>query len=82
MVRDGAAAQALRIPIEPPSEAEIELLVEDGSNPALDLKGVSAVFAELPWIYFEAPDGPVTARFGDRTAATAALRPRSCARVD
>lgn len=68
VVRDGTAAQSLQIPIEPPSEPELELLVEDGNNPPLDLKGVSAVFAELPWIYFEAPDGPVTARFGDRNA--------------
>ncbi|HEX2452452.1 MAG TPA: DUF3999 family protein [Vicinamibacterales bacterium] len=68
VVRDGAAAQALRIRIEAPLEPELELLVEDGSNPPLDLKGVSAIFAELPWIYFEAPEGPVTARFGDRNA--------------
>ena len=40
-------------------------MVEDGDNPPLDLRGVTAVFAELPWIYFEAAPGPITARYGD-----------------
>ena len=40
-----------------PSEAQIDLVVDDGSNPPLDLRKVSAVFAELPWIYFEAAAG-------------------------
>jgi len=68
VLRDGAAAQAMRVPLTPPEEAELELVVEDGNNPPLDVKGVSAVFAELPWIYFEAPDTTVVARYGDRTA--------------
>jgi hypothetical protein len=68
VIRDGASAQALRIPIAPPSEPDLELTIEDGSNPPLELKGVSAVFAQLPWIYFEAPREPVIARYGDRSA--------------
>ena len=28
-------------------------------------KAVTAVFAELPWIYFESPPGPITVRYGD-----------------
>src|SRR5262249_27971904 len=36
VVRDGTAAQALRIPIAPPSEPDVELLVEDGNNPPLE----------------------------------------------
>jgi hypothetical protein len=68
VLRDGAAAQVLRIPLTPPAEAELELVVEDGNNPPLELKGVSASFAELPWIYFEAPDATIVARYGDLTA--------------
>src|SRR5439155_19483314 len=39
-------------------------------NPLLDLRGVSAVFAELPWIYLDSPGGALTARYGNeaRTA--------------
>ena len=57
VVRDGATAAALRVPIAAPAEAEIDLTIEDGANEPLDLRGVSVVFAELPWIYFEAPAG-------------------------
>jgi hypothetical protein len=67
VVRDGLTAAALRVPIAVPAEAEIELTIDDGANEPLDLRGVSAVLAELPWIYFEAPDSVVTARYGDRT---------------
>jgi hypothetical protein len=63
--RNGATASALRIPIARPREAELELIVEDGSNPPLDLRGVRLECAELPWIYFEAPGGPLTARYGN-----------------
>jgi hypothetical protein len=65
ITRDGATAAALRVPIVPPTEAEIELAIEDGANPPLDLKHVSTVLAQLPWIYFEAPAGPVLARYGN-----------------
>lgn len=65
VVRDQVAADALAIPVRPPVEPQLELVVDDGDNPPLDLEAVTAVFAELPWIYFEAPVGPVTARYGD-----------------
>jgi hypothetical protein len=68
IVRDGASAAALRIPISPPREPELSLIVEDGSNPPLEVSGATLEFAELPWIYFEAPGGAVTARYGDRRA--------------
>ena len=68
VLRADAAAESLRIRIVPPSEAQIDLVVDDGSNPPLDLRKVSAVFAELPWIYFEAGGGPLVARYGDRAA--------------
>jgi hypothetical protein len=67
--RGAAADGRLRIPIVPPREPEIELVVDDGNNPPLDLTGVEAVFAELPWIYFEAPGTAVVARYGDARAA-------------
>jgi hypothetical protein len=64
LVRDHSSGTALRVPISQPSQAEADLVVEDGNNPPLDLRGVSAEFAELPWIYVEAP-GPLVARYGD-----------------
>lgn len=65
VVRDGINADALRIPIRQPIEPQLDLVIDNGDNPALLLEGVMAVFAELPWIYFEAAPGTVMARFGD-----------------
>jgi hypothetical protein len=59
------AAVALRVPIQAPIEPEIDLVVDDGDNPPLDLRAITAEFAELPWIYFEAPGGALTARYGN-----------------
>jgi hypothetical protein len=64
LVRDHSSGRTLRISISQPSQAELDLVVEDGDNPALDLQSVAAEFAELPWIYVEAP-GPLVARYGD-----------------
>lgn len=69
VVRDGVAAADLRIPISPPREAELDLVVDDANNPPLDIRSVSVEFAELPWIYFESPGGSLVARYGDRAAA-------------
>jgi hypothetical protein len=79
--RDGVTAAALRIPIAPPREAELELVVEDGSNPPLDLRAVRIECAELPWIYFESAGGPLTARYGNPSLSAPvydleAVRPR------
>jgi hypothetical protein len=69
-VRDGIAAAALRIPIAPPSEAQLELAVDDGNNPPLDVTGATAIFATLPFVYFESDGRPLIARYGnDRLAA-------------
>jgi hypothetical protein len=65
VTRDGATASALRVPITAPTEAEIELTIDDSANPPLELRRVSVVLAQLPWIYFEAPQGPVVARYGN-----------------
>lgn len=65
-VRDGLSASDLRIPVNQPEGADLELTVDDGSNPPLPLAGVAAELAPLPWIYFEAAGtAPLTARFGD-----------------
>jgi hypothetical protein len=39
-------------------------VLDDGDNPAVDLQGRTAVFAVLPWIYFESEPGTLVARFG------------------
>ena len=71
--RDDAAAAGMTVRVSPPSEAELELLVEDAGNPPLDVTAVTALFEDLPWIYFESPDGaPLAARFG----AAGLVRPR------
>ena len=67
VVRDGVQAADLRIPIAPPAESEMQLLIEDGSNPPLEIERILAHLAELPAIYFEAPSGGVIARYGDRS---------------
>ena len=69
VVRDGITASALRVPTAVPAEAELELTIDDGANEPLELRQVAVVLAELPWIYFEAPAGTVTAQSGDRTLA-------------
>ena len=68
VAHEGVVAAAMRIPIEPPTEPQIDLVVEDGNNPPLDVRSVAIVFDELPWVYFEAPGGPLIARYGDPSA--------------
>lgn len=66
VTRDGAPAEALRIGLDQPEELELELTVEDGDNPPLQLAGVRAELAPVPWLYFESPDGgTLTLRAGD-----------------
>jgi hypothetical protein len=65
-VRGNATAANLRIPVTPPSEAELELVIDDGSNPPLGVSGVTAIFAPLPFIYFESERGDaLVARYGN-----------------
>ncbi|MGH9313786.1 MAG: hypothetical protein ACRD1S_11400 [Vicinamibacterales bacterium] len=68
VIRDGAAASALRIPIASPGEAEVDLVIHDGDNPPLDITGVQIEIADLPWIYVEAKGVRIVARYGSRTA--------------
>jgi hypothetical protein len=70
---DQATAADLRVPVSAPSTTQVELTIEDGNNPPLDLTGVTAVLAPLPWIYFDSPDGaPLVARLGDPKASAPA----------
>lgn len=69
VLRADASAESLRVTIAPPAEAELDLIVEDGNNPPLDLRRASVVFAELPWIYFEASSPAIVVRYGDPAAA-------------
>ena len=70
VVRDDLTAAQLRIGLEPPSEAQLDLEVDDGNNPPLDLRGVTAELVAMPWVYFDAPAGAVTARYGNSTLTT------------
>jgi hypothetical protein len=63
-VVDGVTASNLRIPILRPAEPQIDLAIEDGDNAPLVLNGITAEFAELPWIYFESDGSPLVARYG------------------
>jgi hypothetical protein len=65
-VRGDAVAEALRIPLAQPEERELELQVEDGDNPPIELRAVRAELAPQPWIYFEcSSDAAIVARCGD-----------------
>lgn len=57
VVTAGVGAEALRVPVAPPEEAALELEVDDGDNPPLELAGAEAELAPLPWLYFESRDG-------------------------
>jgi hypothetical protein len=64
-VRGELSASELSVRIIPPQEAILDLAIEDGNNPPMEITDISVIFANLPWIYFESPDGrPLTARYG------------------
>jgi len=64
VVRDELTASSLRVPINAPVEAQLDLVIDDGNNAPSDLRSITAVFAELPWIYFESPGDSIVARYG------------------
>jgi hypothetical protein len=66
--RDSLTAAALEVAIQPPREPELDIVVDDGDNPPLELRGITARFAELPWIYFEGEES-VVARYGTASLA-------------
>ena len=90
VVHEDLVASHMEIPISTPTESEVMIEVDNGDNPPLELKTVTARFALQPWIYFESPDGePLTARYGasglgapsyDLVALREALGPEGIAR--
>ena len=67
VVRDGLTAEFLSLTFPPPTEHTVDLVVEDGNNPPLDLQRITLFVHRYPWIYFESPGGPITARYGNDT---------------
>jgi hypothetical protein len=67
VVRDGVQAADLRVPITQPIETEIQLTIDDGDNPPLEVQRVRGTFAQLPAIYVEVAAGELVARYGNRT---------------
>jgi hypothetical protein len=65
VVRDETTAALLRVQIAAPLEPQLDLVIEDGNNPPADVRAVTAVFAELPWIYFESNADTLVARYGN-----------------
>ncbi len=64
-VRGELSAAEMSILITPPQEAMLDLTIDDANNPPLEITGISAYFAYLPWIYFESADGKsLIMRFG------------------
>jgi len=69
-MRGDLAASSLVIPIAAPTEATLDLVIDDGDNPPLDISDVTAIFATLPYVYFEnASTEPLTARYGGERIA-------------
>ena len=60
-------ASAIRIPIASPEEPLLDLVIDEGNNPPSEIRSITAVFAELPWIYFESTADTVIARYGNAT---------------
>jgi len=69
VVQGTLAASSLDVAIRPPLEPQLDLVVENGDNPPLELEGISAVFSEQPWIYFESAGTSLVARYGARRLA-------------
>ena len=62
---DGVLVADLKVPISQSSEADLDLVIEDGDNPSLELTEAIAILTPQPWIYFEASLGDtLVARFG------------------
>jgi hypothetical protein len=64
-VRGELAAAEMSVAIAPPQEAQLDLMIEDGNNPPLEITEITAICAYLPWIYFEGTGkAQLTARYG------------------
>lgn len=70
--RTASAVTTMSIPIAAPRGRELELTIDDGANPALEIASVIAVLPAQPWMFFESRDGaPLVARYGDAKLARA-----------
>jgi hypothetical protein len=69
VVQGSLTAASLRISIHPPLEPQLDLVIDDGDNAPLEVRGVRAIFADLPWIYFESDGTALAARFGSPSLA-------------
>ena len=65
VVQGDMTASFLRVPIDAPVEPQLDLVIDDGDNPPSDIRGITAVFSELPWIYFESTADSIVARYGN-----------------
>lgn len=65
VVRDDVTAEQLRIPVSPPSEQIVDVVVDDGDNQPLAVRRITLEFPTFPWIYFEASGSSIVARYGD-----------------
>lgn len=65
VVQDDITASSLRIPIASPIEPLLDLVIDEGNNPPSEIRSITAVFADLPWIYFESKGDTVIARYGN-----------------
>jgi len=64
--RDGAVAADMAVEISAPQGPDLDLTVDNGSNPPLQIESIAARLSPQPWIYFESTDGkPITATYGD-----------------
>ncbi len=48
-----------------PEEPLLDLVIDEGNNPPSEIRSITAVFAELPWIYFESSADTIIARYGN-----------------
>jgi hypothetical protein len=65
VVQDDVTASSIRIPIASPVEPLLDLVIDEGNNPPSEIRSITAVFADLPWIYFESKGDTVIARYGN-----------------
>jgi hypothetical protein len=70
VVQDEVTASAMRIPIDSPVEPLLDLVIDEGNNPPTEIRSITAVFAELPWIYFESNADTIVARYGNSSLQT------------
>jgi hypothetical protein len=79
-VHDTLSAEELRIPVEPPTTGQLELVVADGDNRPLEVEAVRAELASCPGSTWRSRAAVRRGALGD-PASTPPLRPRVGARA-